>query len=150
MLFVALESLNFGSILLLKSCKKSTKSDQGCPRGGQNWSKGVPPRGSEKQVAKKTRHSGKGSCNWLQNGSPNCKVGDIVGDMFRYFPASFLGLFFNGFSMVLGVFFASISCFIWMSSGIFLKLAALAKSAPRQHGSMVFEVLTLRFLMVFS
>ena len=51
--------------------------------------------------------------------------------------------------MVLGVFFASISCFIWMSSGIFLKLAALAKSAPRLHGSMFFEVLTLRFLIFF-
>jgi hypothetical protein len=37
-----------------------------------------------------------------------------------------------------------------MSSGIFLKLVDFAKSAPRLHGSMVFEVLALRFLMVFS
>jgi hypothetical protein len=33
-----------------------------------------------------------------------------------------------------------------MSSGVFLKQADLAKSAPRLNGSMVFEVLTLRFL----
>ena len=31
-----------------------------------------------------------------------------------------------------------------------LKLADLDKSAPRLHGSMVFEVLALRFLMLFS
>jgi hypothetical protein len=37
-----------------------------------------------------------------------------------------------------------------MSSGIFLKQADLAKRAPRLHGSMVFEVLALCFLMVFS
>ena len=55
-----------------------------------------------------------------------------------------------GFSMVLGSIFAYFSCFIWMSSGILLKPADLAKSAPRLHGSMVFEVMALCFLMVFS
>ena len=40
----ALESLKFGANLLLKSSKKSTKSDQGCRRGGQHRSKGVPPQ----------------------------------------------------------------------------------------------------------
>ena len=34
------------SKLASKSCKKQTKSDQGCPRAGQHRSKGVPPRGS--------------------------------------------------------------------------------------------------------
>ena len=43
----------FGANLLPKSYKKSTTSDQGCPRGDPNQCKGVPPRGSEKQVAKK-------------------------------------------------------------------------------------------------
>ena len=55
-----------------------------------------------------------------------------------------------GFSKVLGFIFAYISCFIWMSSDIFLKPVDLAKSAPRLHGSMVFEILALRFLMAFS
>ena len=68
-LFVALESLSFGPILLLESCKKSTKSDQGCPRGGQNWSKGVPPRGSEKQVANKSITGVKNYSFWNQPGS---------------------------------------------------------------------------------
>ncbi len=45
--------------------------------------------------------------------------------------------------MVLGLFCASFSYFIWMFSGIFLKLAALAKSSPRPHGNMVFKVLEL-------
>jgi hypothetical protein len=58
--------------------------------------------------------------------------------------------FVMGFSTVLGLIFCIIFMIIWMSSGIFLKLADLAKSAPRLHGSMVFEVLALCFLMVFS
>jgi hypothetical protein len=149
-LFVALESLNFGPILLLKSCKKSTKSDQGCLRGGHNWSKGVPPRGSEKQVGKKTRQSGKQPRKWLQHGTPNCKVGNFGGYIFRYFPASFLRLIFNGFYNGFGsVFWINFMLYLDVF-GYFLKLAALAKSAPRPHGSMVLEVLTLRFLSVFS
>ena len=48
---------------------KSTKSDQGCPRGGQNWSKGVPPRGSEKQVANKSITGVKNYSFWNQPGS---------------------------------------------------------------------------------
>ena len=37
-----------------------------------------------------------------------------------------------------------------MSSGIFSKQADLAKSAPRIHGSMLNDVSTLLFLMIFS
>ena len=36
-----------------KSAKQLRKSAKGCPTGGQNRSKGVPPRGFEKQVANK-------------------------------------------------------------------------------------------------
>ena len=55
-LFVALESLNFGLILLLKSRKKSTKLDQGCPRGGQNWSKGVPTPQRFRKTGREQEH----------------------------------------------------------------------------------------------
>ena len=36
-----------------------------------------------------------------------------------------------------------------MSSGIFTKPVDLAKSAPRLHGSMVFEALAIRCIMIF-
>ena len=75
---IALESLKLGAILLPRSFNKSSKSNQGCPRGRRHRSKGVPPRDSEKQVANKTRWPGKRSCKWLENGNPNLKVGRIV------------------------------------------------------------------------
>ena len=112
--------------------------------------RGYPPEVPKNRSNKKTRHNGKQSCNRLQNGIPNRKVGDIVGDIFRYFPASFLGLLFNCSFNGFGSAFC-INFMIYLDVfGYFLKLAALAKSAPRRHGSMVFEVLTLRFLIVFS
>ena len=48
------------------------------------------------------------------------------------------------------ILFHIVSMFLKMSLGIIFKQADLAKSAPRSHGSMVFEVLTLRFLTLFS
>ena len=103
---------------------------------------------------------------WLVPGGPPLNVGinllprTLVGlpppglffSMFfsNFFPYHFWDGFWMVFWMFFGKIFVYLSCFIWMASGIFLKLAALAKSAPRPHGSMVFEVLALRFLMVFS
>jgi hypothetical protein len=58
---------------------------------------GVPREGTRKQVFKKTRHRKQRLQNVLQNGSqmgpPNRKVGDI----FQFFPVSFLGWILNGF-----------------------------------------------------
>ena len=97
----ALESFTFGAILLFESSNKSRTCDPGCPRGCQHRSKGVPPIGSEKHVAPKTRHSGNQPCSWLQNGSQHLNICCIFGDISRCFSASFLGWILMKLQMVL-------------------------------------------------
>ena len=95
--FVALESLNFGAILLLKSSKKVTTSDQGCPRGGQNRSEGVPPRGSEKQIAKTNAPQRER----IKQKAPECEPKSyglvILGNIFRCCSDTFFGCIFFSF-----------------------------------------------------
>ena len=50
---VALDFCNFEENLLSDSSDKSITSDQGCPWGGRNRSKGCPLRGSEQLVEQK-------------------------------------------------------------------------------------------------
>ena len=88
---------------------KRIKSDQRCPRGGHNRSKGVPPPGSEKQVAKKPCHPWNQSRNWLQNGSQHLKVWRILSDMFRCFAAFFFHslkiIFLDHFGIIFSIIF---------------------------------------------
>ena len=98
-------------------CPKSSRDAKTAPGGGGNRSQrggkitpggvqnrpwGCPAKVQKHMSPKKNRHPWKVSRKWLQNGTPNRKVGDIVGDLFRYFPASFLGLLFNCFFKDLG------------------------------------------------
>ena len=104
---VALESLTFGATLLSNSFKKLRNSDQGCPSGCQHRSKGVPPRGSEKMVAKQTRHSRKVSSYLLQNGSQHVNV-DVFGMIFfKVFQNHVLDCFLMHCSIISGLTLAS-------------------------------------------
>ena len=132
---VALESLNFGANLLPKSSKKSTKSDQGCPRASQNRSKGRPLRGSEKQVANKCATGRNSQATGSKMG---IKVWRILGDMFRWFFASFCWWFLNRFVDHFGIYF----CIILMIC------LDLCKCTRRSHGSMVFKVSAPCILMI--
>ena len=112
--------------------------------------RGYPPEVPKNRSQKKRATGLKFQANGSKMAPQIARLAIFLVILFDFFPHRFWDELLIGFSMVLGYIFAYFSCFIWMSSGIFLKPATLAKSAPRPHGSMVFEVLTLRFLMVFS
>ena len=128
------------SKLVFKSARKSKTSDQGFPRECQTRSKGVPPRASEKQVAKTTRNTFTFSNKLFQNGNSNFKVWSIMRDVFQCFPHLFWDAFLMDFHLVLGS-FLSLFC-------IFPNIVLKCTRCPQ--GSMVFEALALRTLMMFS
>ena len=129
---VALEFLKFGANLLPKSSNKSTKSDQGCPRGGQNRSKGVQnhPRGGfclwgcpakvPRMRSIKRRPTGrKSNANGSRNGITNQHIRDLFGVIFNMFAHRLLHEFFTGFVCAFGSDFSITSwIYLYIFSGI--------------------------------
>ena len=87
-------------------------------RGVQHRSKGVPSWGSEKQIANKTRHSGKCSSNWHKMEANIQQFGVYWIIFFNVFLNHFRDVFWMEFSIVLGSVLGSFS-------NINLKLADL-------------------------
>ena len=70
---------------------------KGAPEEAKIGPKGVLPRGSKKQVAKKTRWCLNSSSKWLQNGSPKLTIRCILCNIFWCFSVSFAWWFSIGF-----------------------------------------------------
>ena len=94
-------------------------------------------------------HAGaeKGTSNWLPTGSPNLKVYVFLILFFNVFPHHLWDGLLMDLPMCLWSVLASFLWLVWTSWGIFSKLADLCKSIPRPHGSMVFNVSALCFLI---
>ena len=69
---------------------------------------------------------------------------------FNVFPHHFGDRLLVDFQIVFVSCLVLFLCFVWICSSIVLKLVDLCKYALRLHGTMFFEVLTLRFLIVVS
>ena len=138
--------INFAPEILQEIDNIGPRMPQGRPKLVQG---GTPQRFRKTGRKKNALPRGKSHATGSKMGSQIARLAIFLGIFFDIFPHHFWGCFLIGFPMVWGAFFVSISCFIWMSSGIFLKPAALAKSIPRSHESMVLQVMTLRFLIVF-
>ena len=109
-----------------------------------------PPRGSEKQVAKKTRWGRNSLSMWLQNGSQHLNFWIILGNILDDFTHHLFGGFQLDYPTILQSILASLLGLFKNCSKIALKLIDLCECTLRQHGSMVFTVLAPCILVILS
>ena len=102
-------------------------------------------KGSEYEVAKPKLNGGKR----LPMEPWNRNAGGIFSDLCNDFPEHFVRYLFYcfvvGFRIEIYMYIYIYPMLFKISLGTFLKQVDLATSTPRPHGSMVYEVLTLRF-----